>query len=274
MYLDPVKVNSFSTRDHFRDRWNAFWVVPSSACPYQASSRCQRVWRLWTLTWVPRLALALDVAFEPCAAARFFLEQLRSRFLCGWRWWCRWCLHQSVLSLSAETGGCVGGGCSAYHRVSRDSFNASTCQAAVCHTVSSLSIIRPRTPDGFTFDKDDAPPGTGGTTEASRRNVNRLKAAFPSREKKTSRRVCLYFIIWGQAYAAFMWSQNQTVTINPRQSAATKRSLSELMPDVVPAWSNKSRLRALSWRLIVLIWVNIETASCRRPRAHNTFYYG
>lgn len=62
-----------------------------------------------------------------------------------------------------------------------------------------------------------------------------------------------YFIVCGQAYAAFMSSQSQTVTVNPCQSAAPKRSPSEQMPVVMPVGGNESKLSALSCRLIVLI---------------------
>lgn len=51
------------------------------------------------------------------------------------------------------------GECSAYHHLSWDSFIVSTCQALI-QTLSSHSIIRPRAPDGFTYDEANAPPGT------------------------------------------------------------------------------------------------------------------
>lgn len=45
--------------------------------------------------------------------------------------------------------------------LSGDSFNVSTCQAAMpCHTFISYSIIRPGKPDGVTYDKADTLPGT------------------------------------------------------------------------------------------------------------------
>lgn len=202
-----------------------------------------------------------------------FLEQLHSRFLCEWWWWwwwCRGCLHQSVLRLSAETGG--GGG--AQH------ITESLGTALMHPPARQQCAIQSAVFQSFVLERQMVSPlirmmhrlVPGERLRPRNEMLTDSKQPFQA-EKKTSRRVCLDFIIWGQAYTAFMWSQNQTLTINPRQSAAPKRSLSELMPDVVPAWSNKSRLRALSWRLIVLIWVSMETASCRRPRAHNTFYY-
>lgn len=52
-----------------------------------------------------------------------------------------------------------------YCWLSRDSFNVSTCQVAICYTLSSHSIIRPGSPDGITYDKADTPPCTAKSLE-------------------------------------------------------------------------------------------------------------
>lgn len=65
-------------------------------------------------------------------------------------------LDWRVLKMSTEAGGVF----NTYRWLSRDGFNVSTCQAAMCHPLSSHSIIRPETADGITCDEADAQLGT------------------------------------------------------------------------------------------------------------------
>lgn len=81
--------------------------------------------------------------------------------------------HPEVVSRSSR-----GGRCSAYHWLSRDSFNVSTCQAAICRTLSSHSITRLGAPDGFTYDKVDAPPGAVETLKPWEQMLTNLKQHF------------------------------------------------------------------------------------------------
>lgn len=76
--------------------------------------------------------------------------------------------------------------------LSRDVFNVSDCQVAICHALSSHSIILPGSPDGITYDKADTLPGTAESLELWDDPWTNLKRRFHA-EIKISLCFCSYF---------------------------------------------------------------------------------
>lgn len=123
-----------------------------------------------------------------------------------------------------------------YCWLSRDSFNVSTCQAAICHTLSSQSIIRLDSPDGITYSmiRADNTAWPHRKFGALGRSANNLNARLSIWNKVLNVLLLIFYssCLWASTLCWFQVKPQQQRK-NPCQCAAPKCSLAEQMPIVV-----------------------------------------
>ncbi len=143
-------------------------TVPPSAAPDTATSWCQHADVITHCP--PHMSPAIVSETPHCVCIMYdSMYSHSSSVVTAYRWRRGACFRNDTCSTGASWG-CqrrqresVRRAC--YCWLSRDVFNVSTCQAAICHTLSSHSIIRPGTPDGITYDKVDTLPGAAESLE-------------------------------------------------------------------------------------------------------------